>query len=137
MATIKLDLTKQQGKIKPLHAGGQPPVVSNAGNAFFHYLTEAGIPYSRLHDVGGAFGGNKYVDVPNVFRNFDADVNDPANYDFTFTDVLLEHLAAAGVEAYYRLGITIENAAKVKGYFNAPPADYQKWAEICEHIIRH
>ena len=44
MATIKIDTSKQIKKMKPLHAGGQPPVLSNAKDTFFHYLTEAGIP---------------------------------------------------------------------------------------------
>ncbi len=137
MANIKIDTSKQLKKIKPLHAGGQPPVCSNAKDTYFHYIAEAGIPYSRLHDVQGSFGGGKYVDIPIVFRDFNADVNDPASYDFTFTDLVIEQLFAVNAEPYYRLGITIENAAKVKGYFTAPPADYQKWAEICEHIVRH
>ena len=112
-------------------------MTSNASDQYFHYLTEAGIPYSRLHDVGGAFGQGKYVDIPNIFRDFDADENDPASYDFTFTDLLLEQLVKAGVEPYYRLGVTIENAAKVKNYWVSPPENYDKWASICEHIVRH
>jgi len=137
MATIRLDTSKQLKSIKPLHAGGQPPVTSAAKDTYFHYLTEAGIPYSRLHDVSGSFGGGKYVDIPNIFRDFDADVNDPASYDFTFTDLLIKQLVEAGVEPYYRLGVTIENAARVKAYYAHPPRDYDKWAQICEHIIRH
>ena len=137
MANIQIILNNQVKKIKPMHAGGQPPVTSNASDQYFHYLTEAGIPYSRLHDVGGAFGQGKYVDIPNIFRDFDADVNDPASYDFTFTDLLLEQLDKAEVEPYYRLGVTIENAAKVKSYWVSPPENYDKWASICEHIVRH
>ena len=137
MATVKLDLSKSEKAIKPMHAGGQPPVTSQATDTFFHYLTEAGIPYSRLHDVGGAFGNGKYVDIPNIFRDFSADENDPASYEFTFTDLLLAQLDKAGVEPYYRLGVTIENAAHVKSYWIAPPTDYAKWARIAEHIIRH
>lgn len=137
MATIEVKLSEHIKKMKPMHGGGQPPVTSTASDAFFHYLTEAGIPYSRLHDVNGAFGGYKYVDVPNIFRDFNADENDPASYDFTFTDLLLEQLHRAGVEPYYRLGVTIENAAKVKSYWIYPPKDYAKWARIAEHIIRH
>ena len=134
----KLIISKQQtAKIKPMHAGGQPPVTSDASDRYFHYLTEAGIPYSRLHDVNGAFGGYKYVDIPNIFRDFSADVDDPESYDFTFTDLLLKQLVNAGVEPYYRLGVTIENAAKVKSYWIDPPSDYDKWASICEHIVRH
>ena len=92
MATVKLDLSKSEKAIKPMHAGGQPPVISTARDTYFHYLTEAGIPYSRLHDVGGAFSSNLYVDIPNIFRDFDADENDPASYDFAFTDWLAKIL---------------------------------------------
>ena len=98
MAKIKLNLSESLGVMKPMHAGGQPPVISTARDTFFHYMTEAGIPYSRLHDVGGAFGQGKYVDIHNIFRNFDADENDPESYDFAFTDLLLEQLHKAGVE---------------------------------------
>lgn len=136
MSLIQVDLSKYVKPMKPMHGGGQPPMVG-ASSQYFHYMTEAGIPYSRLHDVGGVFGGNRFVDVPNIFRDFDADENDPANYDFTFTDVLLEQLIAAGVEPYYRLGVTIENQAKIKAYRTVPPKDYAKWARICEHIILH
>ena len=138
MTTISVDTSKAIKKMKPMHGGGQPPVLANAKDTYFHYLTEAGIPYSRLHDVGGSFGDGKYVDIPNIFPNFDADENDPASYDFTFTDWLLNQLVEAGVEPYYRLGTTIENASvRVKPLKTFPPKDYGKWARICEHIIAH
>lgn len=107
--------------MKPIHGGGQPPIGGKDLTEYFHYLTEAGIPFSRLHDVGGPFGSNRYVDVPNIFRNFDADETDPASYDFTFTDHLLKALVEAGVEPYYRLGVTIENYAYIKNYRTDPP----------------
>ena len=137
MSIIKISLDKKVRKIKPMHGGGQPPTTSNASDCFFHYLTEAGIPYSRLHDVGGAFGCGKYVDIQNIFRDFNADVDDPDSYDFTFTDLLLAQLNKAKVEPYFRLGETIENAAKVKTYRLDVPSDMHKWASICEHIVRH
>ncbi len=138
MSRITLDMNNIVGKIKPMHGGGQPPLVgSKPIDKYFHYLTEAGIPYSRLHDVGGAYGANRFVDIPNLFRDFDADENDPANYDFTFTDVLITALVEAGVEPYFRLGVTIENASYIKTYRTDPPKDYHKWARICEHVIAH
>lgn len=70
---------------------GQPPI-TGVSTKYFNYLSEANIPYSRLHDVGGWFGKNMFVDIPNVFRDFDADENDPASYDFAFTDILTEGL---------------------------------------------
>ncbi len=124
------------GTVKPMHGVGQPPFIG-ANFSLFHYLTEAGIPYARLHDVGGWMGQNLYVDIPNLFRDFDADENDPHNYDFAFTDRLLKALCDAGVEPFFRLGVTIENSWELKAYRLQPPKDPAKWARICEHIIRH
>ena len=140
MTRIAVDVNKVIGKIKPMHAVGQPPFTGGFASIDFspmQILKDANIPYSRLHDVGGAFGGNRYVDVPNIFRDFDADENDPASYDFAFTDALLKGMAEYGVKPYYRLGVTIENQSQIKPYRIYPPTDYAKWAKVCEHIIRH
>lgn len=135
--SIKIDFTKNLGKIKPIHGVGQPPFSGGRNYSMLHYLTEAGIPFSRLHDVGGAYGGGRFVDIPNLFRNFDADPEDPASYDFTFTDLLITALVKADVEPFFRLGVTIENDAAVKSYRIDPPKDPAKWAVICEKVIRH
>ena len=138
MSNVQIVTYKTVKPMKPMHAGGQPPLGSSRRmNEFFHYLTEAGIPYSRLHDVGGLFGSFRFVDVPNIFRDFDADENDPASYDFTFTDLLIETLIEANVEPYFRLGVTIECQAHIKAYRIFPPKDFEKWASVCEHIVRH
>ena len=137
---IQIDFDRVVGRIKPMHAVGQPPFGGGFCKLDFspmQVLTDAHIPYSRLHDVGGAFGSNRYVDIPNIFRNFDADENDPASYDFAFTDELIRGLVEHGVEPYFRLGVTIENQCHIKAYHIYPPKDYAKWARICEHIVRH
>ena len=137
MAKIKVDFSKIIGKMKPVHAVGQPPIIGWSSDKLFHYLTEAGIPYARLHDVGGGFGGGKFVDIPNVFPDFNADPEDPASYDFTWTDPLITSLMDAKVEPYYRLGVTIENEVWRKAYRVNPPEDPEKWAKICAGVIRH
>lgn len=137
---IKIDFDNVREKIKPMHAVGQPPFTGGFASINFspmQILKDANIPYSRLHDVGGAFGGNRYVDIPNIFRDFDADECDPASYDFAFTDQLIKALVDYGVEPYFRLGVTIENQCQIKAYRIHPPKDYGKWARICEHIVRH
>ena len=63
---ISVDFNRKKGDFKPMHAIGQPPM-TGLSNSMFHYLTRAGIPYSRLHDVGGWMGGGLYVDIPNLF----------------------------------------------------------------------
>ena len=104
------------GPIKPINGVGQPPMVGQLnGWPMMRYLKEAGIPYSRLHDVGGWLGRGIYVDIPNLFPDFDADEDDPANYRFAYTDSLMTALVDNGVEPFYRLGVTIENFADKKG----------------------
>lgn len=133
---IHVDFTQRLGTIKPLHGIGNAPIMGTS-NSLFHYLGEAGIPYSRLHDTGGRFGGGCFVDINNVFRDFSKDPEDPNSYDFAFTDWLLQELVKQGVEPFYRLGTTIENSHRIKAYYIYPPEDNLKWAKICEGIIRH
>lgn len=135
-ANLSVDFADIMGKIKPMHGVGQPPR-TGLNDALFHYLTRAGVPYSRLHDVGGWMGGGLFVDIPNLFRDFDADENDPASYDFAFTDKIIEGLIKAKCEPYFRLGVSIENEHMLKSYRIFPPKDFKKWARICEHVIRH
>lgn len=133
---ITVDFNKTIGKIKPMHAVGQPPYNSPLDDNM-EYLTRANIPYARLHDMGGDFGGGVYVDIPNLFRDFSADERLPASYDFAFTDNLLKRMAECGVMPVFRLGVTIENYQRLRVYRLNPPEDYEKWARICEHIIMH
>jgi hypothetical protein len=130
------------GPVKPVNGVGQPPMIGALNDwPLMHYLKEAGIPYSRLHDVGGGLGGGLYVDIPNLFPDFDADEDDPASYSFAFTDSLMKALADNGVEPFFRLGVTIENWVYYRPPLPAlrtpPPKDFAKWARVCEHVIRH
>ena len=131
---ICVDFSKPVGKMKPMHAVGQPPILVGDDTELFHFLREAGIPQSRLHDAG--YFNTYYVDVPHIFRDFSADENDPASYDFHYTDEYIYYIQKSGAESYYRLGITIEWGSQ-KYTTVAPPSDFEKWARICEHIIRH
>lgn len=128
------------GPVKPVNGVGQPPMVGALGKwSMMHYLKEAGIPYSRLHDVGGSLGGGLYVDIPNLFPDFDADENEPKNYRFAYTDSLMKALESNGVEPFFRLGVTIENWVYrgLPPLRTKPPKDFAKWGRICEHVIRH
>ncbi|MBO6120994.1 MAG: hypothetical protein J6Q49_03965, partial [Kiritimatiellae bacterium] len=59
---VETDVGKSIGPVKPVNGVGQPPMIDALGSwSMMHYLKEAGIPYSRLHDVGGWLGGGLYV----------------------------------------------------------------------------
>ena len=137
MNILKIDFCKITGKIKPMHALNNTPTFPGDTYGLFEKIKEARIPYARLHDTGGMFGGAHYVDVENIFTDFSADENAPASYDFAFTDALLSSMDKIGLKPFYRLGCTIENNHKIKAYHIYPPADPHKWARICEHIIMH
>lgn len=137
---VAIDFARTDGAVKPVNGIGQPPMVGALSNwSMMHYLKEAGIPYARLHDVGGVMGAGLYVDIPNVFPDFAADENDPGNYRFAYTDDLLKALTENGVEPFFRLGVTIENfvGRGLPPVNSVPPKDFAKWARICEHVIRH
>lgn len=137
MYYIDVDFLKFCGSIKPMHAVNNVPVVPKTSETMYARMNEAHIPYARLHDTGGYFGGAHYVDIANVFPDFDADENDADSYDFAFTDALLQDMTQHHLKPFYRLGATIENHHKIKAYHIYPPKDNEKWARICEHIIRH
>lgn len=135
--SLSIDTSRSRGKIKPMHSINNAPF-RGADFSKFYYLSEAGIPYSRLHDTGGIFGSGVFVDIANIFPDFDKDPYDPSSYRFPFTDHLLRSLVDAGTEPFYRLGCTIENYSSTVAPMRIfPPKDNQKWAVICEHIIRH
>ena len=66
MGKIKFDFEKVTGPMRPLHGICNAPILGT-DDALFHYLGEAGIPYSRLHDTGGRYGGYVFVDIENIF----------------------------------------------------------------------
>lgn len=136
MARLHIDFDRALGRVRPMHGVGQPPI-TGISNQMFHYLKEAGIPFSRLHDVGGRYGSRVYCDISCVFPDFSRDPGDPDAYNFEFTDNLLAGLVENGVEPFFRLGETIENFFALRRYVTFPPADCDKWARVCEGIIRH
>jgi len=138
MNKITVDFSKSMGSIKPVHGVCCAPYTKAGGpeqKRIVDYFTDGNIPYCRLHDCCGGYGGSYYVDISNIFPNFDADENDPASYDFYYSDEYIGAIQNSGAEAYYRLGETIEWGSKK--YRVHPPADFAKWARICEHIVMH
>ena len=136
MDTIKIDFKNTTGIIKPMNAVNNGPVSSVRAVTNFDDYKALEIPYARNHDAAffSGFGGEHTVDVHRIFKNFDADETDPANYIFQPTDAYIKTTFEAGTETFYRLGAAIEHGYKYGTY---PPKDFKKWARICEHIIRH
>lgn len=135
---MNVDFSRLSGKIKPMNAVNNGPTRGGVRGEtpFFTNYKSAKIPYARLHDSAffTGYGGDMSVDVHRIFRNFDADENNPDSYIFKPTDDYLSNIDAAGTKIFYRLGAAIEHYFK---FGTVPPKDYLKWARICEHIILH
>ena len=122
---------------KPLRPMGKLNGMNNGPlTAFFDHTEEykeMGIDHVRFHETHSY--NTKCVEMPFIFRNFDADENDPANYYFKETDAVIKAAVDAGIEIVYRLGMGTEGDRPF--LFMGQPKDHAKWARICEHIVMH
>jgi len=128
------------GKIKCMNAVNNGPRIPKQDQTYFDcttYYVAANVGYSRNHDASGCYplGGEHIVDITQIFPDFSKDPEDPASYDFTLTDRYVKFIQEMGTEVFYRLGQTIEHNPKKYGIW--VPKDFNKWASIAEHIIRH
>ena len=135
MKNVTVDPGKALGPVKDMNCVGGGPVTNHFVYDATPDFMEAGIPLCRTHDIEYPFGTGEYVDIHCIFKDFDKDENDPAGYNFTFTDEYLKAIAGAGAQTFYRLGSTIEHQP-IKLYIH-PPKDFEKWGRICSHIIAH
>lgn len=138
-AQIVVSADEAIGPIKYMNAvnNGPSPVFEWQSMDNMTYFKNLRIPYARTHDsTSSGDYGDTVVDITKIFPDFSKDVNDPASYDFFYTDRMMLTLQRVGTKPFYRLGQTIENG-NGKKYDIFPPADFKKWAQICEHIIRH
>lgn len=138
MTELNIDLSARGGAMKPMNAVNNGPTAPSVRLSYtsFDAYKAANIPFARNHDASffTGYGGEHTVDVHRIFKNFDADENDPASYIFEPTDKYIKTTLDAGTKIFYRLGASIEHDYH---YGTRVPKDFEKWARICEHIIRH
>ena len=98
MNVINVDFSKPYGNVKTFNAVNNGPVTGLRGFNNMAAWKGARIPYGRLHDT--SFSDEWLVDVHRIFRDFDADENDPANYIFAPTDKYIANMLEVGTEPY-------------------------------------
>ena len=141
MQTLKFNLSDGRHVFKIMNATNGGPrhkrhATDQSMSNFVDYRA-ARIPYARNHDSALfiTYGGPYSHDINRIFPDFNADPTDPASYDFACTDEAILVSLESDTKTFFRLGQTIEHQVKKHG--TIPPADFNKWAVICEHIIRH
>jgi xylan 1,4-beta-xylosidase len=133
MKTITVDFAESIGVVKPLHGVNNGPITFGGLLDVSHYFRELGVPYVRIHDPN--WPHPREVDIPQIFRQEEADADDPKSYDFSRTDTYLQSILDTGAKIVYRLGVSIEHTKRK--YYTDPPKDFAKWARVCVNIIRH
>ena len=87
MSKITVDFSSQSiGNIRPLHGVNSGPMTKVFTYDARPLFIEAGIPFARLHDVEYPYGSGEFVDIPCIFKDFDADETCPESYNFGLTD---------------------------------------------------
>lgn len=125
---IRVDFDTIVGEMKPVHNIGRMPDYE-LDSEMNSYFTEANMTSCRTHDIN-------VTDMHRIFPDFSKDVNDESSYNFEECDKILAAIIDAGMEPFFRFGISWSDPEKSREYLQ-PPEDYDKWAEICEHIILH
>ena len=93
---INVDYSDKVGPIKRMNAVNNGPLMvgKEQNRSNYDEFKAAKFPYVRNHDASFCdnYGGEHTVDVHSIFPDFDKDVNDPASYDFFYTDKYLAHI---------------------------------------------
>ncbi len=130
---------KRTGKtIRKLNGGNLAPCITNANAStdIMQSFKQLNLAFARLHDSPLSNPGCRLVDISHIFPLPHLDENDSRNYDFSYTDDYIKNcIETSGTPIYYRLGESIDHS--VRKYKVDPPADVDKWINICSNIIRH
>jgi len=134
---IEVDFARQLGEIRRLNGVSGGPLADGGMINLSDWFRKLKIPAVRTHDAYWPFGD--VIDIHCVFPDADADPQDPANYSFSRTDDYIQAIIDIGAQVVYRLGYSIEIDSLGGKYLvhNVPPANYEKFADVCLNIVRH
>ncbi len=125
---IRVDFDSVVDEMRPVHNIGRMPDYE-LNSEMNRYFTEANMTSCRTHDIN-------VTDIHRIFPDFSRDADDESAYCFEESDKVLAAIVDAGMEPFFRFGISWSDPEASREHLQ-PPADFEKWAEICEHIILH
>lgn len=136
VAEVTVYPSRENGPVKMMNAANNfASAGPKAKELGVPYAKELACPYSRIHDAERVPHGSGIVDINAIFPDFAKDPTKPENYNFHHSDRYMKSVMATGTKPLYRLGQSAESGAGKIG--PVPPADFKKWAVICEHVVRH
>jgi hypothetical protein len=132
---IHVNAANVVGRIRSLQGVNDGPLPSvPLGLDVSRQYRDLHIDFVRTHDF---YGPTDIDAVPpdrpknwNIFPRWDADPGNEASYDFDFSDRYIKAILDCGARVYYRVG-------RSWGARAAPPEDFDKFADICKHVVMH
>ena len=135
---ITVDAAAPTGTIHSLQGlSGTPLPGDDSHPDFSSQFNQLGVDIVRTHDVDCS--GTSDIDGlgPNrIFRDWSADPNDPASYNFGPTDRALLSIARSGAQIEYSIGHSDLTCAGV-AFNNTPPPDPALYAIVARHVAAH
>ena len=130
---ISIDASRVIGTIRHLNDVDNGPLCQHGVLDLTPYYKQLDVRTVRLHDVSWSY--DNVLDIGYVFPNWNADPNLPESYDFAQSDLYIESITKLGINIIFRLGYSDEGKVAVR--HNSPPASYDKWVNVVEHVVRH
>ncbi len=140
--TASVDFGNVVGKFKRLHGVNIiMPMEYEHDAVRCADLGKIGFDTVRVHDLRGQDScAGMAGDYQNIFPNYHADPNDPANYNFAPTDTFMRMVreSSPGTNFVFGLAPTIENyAPNPTKYWVVDPGNHDRFADLCIGIIKH
>lgn len=135
---ITVDAGRPVGLIRPLQGVSGTPLPGDSSHAdYTSQFRQLAVNIVRTHDVDCQ--GTSDIDGigPNrIFRDWTADPNDPASYNFGPTDQAILSIVREGAQVEYSVGHSDLSCAGA-GFNNTPPPDPALYAVVVRHVAQH
>lgn len=126
-SVFSVNLTENLGMIKNFMGTNVGPVRTNSPVNLTENFQQTGLNYVRTHDYYGA------CDISTIFPDTSRNASDSTAYNFASSDFVIAASINAGCKILFRLGESYE----ANPIHNNPPADMNKWADVCLNIVKH
>ena len=143
MRTVQVDAANVIGSIRSLQGVGGAPVSARRAWDVTRQYQDLRIDLVRTHDFFGPTDIDARWSHPDsisvamkadsnssIFRDWDADPEKEASYNFGPSDFMIQGIVNSGAEVSYRIG-------RSWGADPDPPAGFDKYANVVKHVVMH
>jgi len=135
LRAVQVDAAEATGTIRDFQHVNVGPAHSRAGVAdVVEQYRDLRVSSVRTHDFYGPTDIDAYRPGEPwdqiIFPHWEADPEREDSYNFGPSDRLIKAIVECGAGVYFRIGRSWNAVA-------APPADFEKFAHICRHVVMH